>query len=509
MFRKNIVVVGGGTAGWLTALHVKRLLGSDVKVSLIESEDIGIVGVGEGSTPFLSNVFNELGIDYTDFIVSTNATHKMGIYFENWNGDGENYFHSFNSFHHKYDYIYDDTGMLVTEHIGYLLNNDYKLDKFDITSQLSLNHKSPYMNRKIDGYDIVGNFSFHFDAHLAARYLRKFAEKKRIERIEGIVVGFNQDDKGFIRRIKLKSGKCIPCDFVFDCTGFHRLIIGKLFDSPWKSYMNQLKVKQAITFQIPQDSEKIKPYTRAISMKYGWMWMIPLQNRIGCGYNYDTDFITADEAQKEVEEFLGMEINIGKKVDYNAGAYEKVWIKNCIAVGLSSGFTEPIEATSIFNALNQLYFLNRPFFTNFLQSEDEYMCEIYNKQTLQMNDDVLDFLYTHYITKRNDTEFWKTYLDTTKMPESLETLINTWNTEPLELHHLNQNPFGLHGWYSLGVGLGFLNKDVFSKIYEESDKERLYNHHEFLTNEIESIVNDSYDEKEYLNKLKNDKTNYF
>ena len=509
MFRKHIVIVGGGTAGWLTALRIKKIMGIDYKVSLIESTDIGIVGVGEGSTPYLSTALADLGIDYDEFILNTNATHKMGIHFENWNGDGKNYFHSFNSFHQKYDYIYDDDGMLVAEYIGYLMENNLKLDDFDITAQLSLQNKSPYMNRKIDGYNLVGNFSFHFDAHLVSNYFSKIGQKRKIDRIEGHVIGFKQDDNEFIKSIKLKDGREIKCDFVFDCTGFHRLIIGKLYNSPWKSYMNQLKVKQAITFHIPQDNNTINPYTRAISMKYGWMWMIPLQNRIGCGYNYDTDFITAEEAKKEVEEFLNTKINVGKTVNYNAGTYEKVWIKNCVAVGLSTGFTEPIEATSIFNGLNQLYFLNKNYLEVFMNTKDEKLSELYNTQTLRMNDDVLDFLYSHYITKRNDTEFWKTYLDTTEKPETLTKLLNKWNSQPLNVPDLDQNPFGLHSWYCIGTGLDFLNKDIFKQIYNNSDAKRIQEHHEFLKSEINDIVRDSYDEKEYLNKLKNDKINYF
>ena len=508
MFRKHIVIIGGATAGWLTALYVKKMMGIEYKVSLIQSKDIGIVGVGEGSTPYLSAVLKDFGIDFNDFITATNATHKMGINFENWNGDGKNYFHSFNSFHQKYDYIYDDNGMLVAEYIGYLAKHNLKLDDFDITSQLSLSNKSPYMNRKIDGYDIVGNFSFHFDAHLVSKYLSKIGQKKKIELIEGNVVGFKQDDDEFIKSIKLKDGREIKCDFVFDCTGFHRLIIGKLYNSPWKSYMNQLKVKQAITFHIPQHNDKINPYTRAISMKYGWMWMIPLQNRIGCGYNYDTDFITAERAKQEVEEYLGFEIEVGKTVEYNAGVYEKVWIKNCIAIGLSSGFTEPIEATSIFNALNQMYFLNKPYMEHFLTNKNENLCRMYNEQTLTMNDQVLDFLYAHYITKRKDTEFWKTYLDTTQAPETLSTMLNKWNSEPLNVPDLNQNPFGLHSWYSIGTGLDFLNKDIFLDIYNKFDKQRLEEHHAFLKSEINELIRDSYDEKEYLNKIKNDKISY-
>jgi tryptophan halogenase len=497
---KNLTIVGGGTAGWITALYLNKILDSDTSITLIESDEIGIVGVGEGSTPSLVTMLSILNIDINEFILKTNSTHKLGIMFENWNGDDKNYFHSFGTLHKDFDYLINnrivDTNTAYA-HIGMLIKNGGRFEDIDISYQLAKNNYSPILKEKINDVDTSLNYSFHFDAQLVSKYFKSIGINRGIRLVSDTVTSFNQSPNGNIESINLSKGNLIETDFVFDCTGFNRLIIGNLYKSNWKSYTNQLKVNKAITFQIPQ-SDDITPYTRSIAMKYGWMWQIPLQNRIGCGYNFDGKYTSVDEAKKEVEEFLGYVPTFGKELDYNAGVYERVWINNCIAVGLSSGFTEPIEATSIFNSISQLWCITKGILYNY----DNNTVDSYNSTVSEMNDFVLEFLYFHYITKRSDTIFWSEYKNNTIIPKSLELFFKESEYELPSFKKFEKHPFGLHSWLSVAIGLGYYNKDLFVAKYNEYDKTKINSKDSFIKSSINDVLLNSYYENEYLNKIK-------
>jgi len=464
-------------------------------ITLIESEAIGILGAGEGSTPILPSFLEFLKIDQKEFIKETNATHKLGIMFENWNGDNKDYFHSFSTIHQKFNYIYDDDGEVVNAYVGHLYQYNLPFRLGEITEQMARKNKSPFVKNTIDGVNQIANYSYHFDAHLIAKYLRKIAEQRGVKRVEGVVQSFTQDSQGNVTEVILDNNK-VNCDFVFDCSGFSRLLIGKLFNSSWKSYTDHLKVNKALAFQLPQFEDKIEPYTKAVCMKNGWMWQIPLQNRIGCGYVFDNNYITEEEAKLEIEELLGHPVTIINNIKFNAGAYEKVWIKNCIAIGLSSAFTEPIEATSILNAINSLWGLNKIHFDTYNQN----FIDQYNTYINNMNDNVLDFLYFHYLTKRNDSKFWQEYRDTTTIPLSLNKMLLKWKKEPLTVAELQKHPFALHSWLQVGFGLDYFDREVFTREYKKMNPIRLNQHLNYLKHWSNILVGDAYDEKQYLNK---------
>jgi len=490
----KVTIVGGGAAGWLTALYVNNI-SPESDITLIESEAIGILGAGEGSTPILPSFLEFLKIDQKEFIKETNATHKLGIMFENWNGDNKDYFHSFSTIHQKFNYIYDDDGEVVNAYVGHLYQYNLPFRLGEITEQMARKNKSPFVKNTIDGVNQIANYSYHFDAHLIAKYLRKIAEQRGVKRVEGVVQSFTQDSQGNVTEVILDNNK-VNCDFVFDCSGFSRLLIGKLFNSSWKSYTDHLKVNKALAFQLPQFEDKIEPYTKAVCMKNGWMWQIPLQNRIGCGYVFDNNYITEEEAKLEIEELLGHPVTIINNIKFNAGAYEKVWIKNCIAIGLSSAFTEPIEATSILNAINSLWGLNKIHFDTYNQN----FIDQYNTYINNMNDNVLDFLYFHYLTKRNDSKFWQEYRDTTTIPLSLNKMLLKWKKEPLTVAELQKHPFALHSWLQVGFGLDYFDREVFTREYKKMNPIRLNQHLNYLKHWSNILVGDAYDEKQYLNK---------
>jgi tryptophan halogenase len=506
----NIVIVGGGTSGWLTALYLNSIYKTDAQITLIESEDIGILGAGEGSVPVLYGFLESLGIDIVDFIIKTNATHKIGVNFVNWNGDGKQYFHSFGSSYEKDDYLINDTTgeFIVSEYLGYLYKKGSSLNDSLISNKLALDGASPFIitdDKKIDSHS---RFSYHFDARLVANYFREICEKRGVVRIEGKVIEFERNSFNHINKIILSDGTKVNADFVFDCSGFSRLVIGKLYNTPWKSYHNQLRVNRAITFNIPVDSVKIGSYTNAIAMKYGWMWQIPLQTRIGCGYNFDKTYITDEEALNEIHEYFGFKPTINQIISYTAGRYENAWVGNCIAVGLSLGFTEPIEATSIFHIIAQLTVTTRDILDKHTSSSlftQSKIANQYNSIMASAQDNTLIFLYFHYFTKRVDTPFWKEYLSKTTIPNSLSHFLNKWKTDPIQLDDFSKDVQGFkyHNWLAVADGLDYFNKDIYIKAYEQYvSKNQIYNHDLKLSNSYFTYKKKIITDNEFIKQIK-------
>ena len=414
---KNIVILGGGTAGWLTAIYCIKTFPKD-NILLIESDKIGILGAGEGSTPRLIQFLNDYDVDVIDLIKNTKSTIKNGISFENWNGDGKKYFHGFgvtNNFNLK---NYDD-------YLNCLVSNKKDLNNYDYTSVVS------YQN-KIDLNNIVT--ALHFDAKLLADYLKNICIRKGVKHLLGEFDDISLKNCGNIKEIIISSKK-ILCDFVFDCSGFARLIIGKHFKSNWIDYQKHLPIKKAIPFFL-KNEEELKPYTQAIAMKYGWVWKIPLQHRIGAGYIFDSNYITDEQAFAEAKKIFS-DIEYTRTINFTAGCFDKVWIKNCIAIGLSSGFTEPLEATSIWSLLSQLYLLDK--FLPKIQNVTENKIKKYNNIVLNNNKNILNFLHLHYLTKRNDTDFWKNFHLKNKLPEKLKSIRN--KLKILNLNRFSKNDY--------------------------------------------------------------------
>jgi tryptophan halogenase len=471
---KKIVIVGGGTAGWLTALQVKQLF-NKAEITLIESTSIGILGAGEGSVPLFPTFIKSLGIDLGDFKHKCDATFKLGINFENWNGDGKSYLHPFTSaFGAPLDFkqlnnlnISSKEGIPNTNSAYYILNaiaNEEPLDEVLPINNLIVNKKSPYYNRGGQVESSTG-FSFHFNARKVADYLRDVGKARGIKIIDGEFDKAHLDNKEYITGITLKDGEYLASDFIFDCSGFQRLLIGKVYNTEWVSYEKHLTVNSAIPFFLPQTEKIIRPETRAIAMKYGWMWQIPVKGRWGCGYIYDDRFIDQDQAKVEVEEMLGHSIESSKVFKFNAGRYKEVWKKNCIAVGLSSGFTEPLEATSIMVAIMNLLALD----PTTMMVDNQTSRDLYNKVQADLNEECMNFIYYHYMSERKDTEFWKTYTTRTEIPARLKKMLELWEVRPPkngDLALIAPSPsFDMYSWYLVGAGIGNLN---LALIKEES-----------------------------------------
>jgi tryptophan halogenase len=306
-------------------------------------------------------------------------------------------------------------------------------------------------------------YSFHFNARKLAKYLRNKGEERGIKVIDGEFDKALLNEKDFITGILLQDGSYYESDFVFDCTGFKRLLIGGVYKTEWVSYDEQLTVNSAIPFFLPQTDKVIRPETRAIAMKYGWMWQIPVTGRYGCGYIYDDKFIDQAQAKAEVEEMLGHSIESDKVFKFNAGRYKEVWKNNCIAIGLSAGFTEPLEATSLMIAINHL--LNLDPISMFLDNQTSR--DLYNKALEDLNEESMNFIYYHYLSEREDTEFWKTYKSRTKMPERLGKMLDLWKVRSPRNTDLSfigsTGSFDMYSWYLVGAGINNLDMNLIKQ----------------------------------------------
>lgn len=445
MKKRKFVIVGGGTSGWIVA-HTIRKYFLDDDITIVYSEKQGIIGVGEATTPHSVDFLNSIGVDLVHFIKTVNGTIKHGISFENWNGDDKKYMHPF-------------TERLTDFSIPGIFNHSC----WDFYNKLLINKKLPidqylYQTRlayenKIDPKNTA--YGFHFDAHKFAEYLKELSSSKNIKIIIGDVTSTELKSDGNIKKIHLED-QSIDCDFVFDCSGFSKLFIGNLYKEEWISYKEHLPMNTAITFWIDQD-DKLPSYTASIAMKYGWAWKIPLQDRYGCGYVYDSNYIDEHQAQQEAEELFQQKLNVRKIIKFDAGRFKNIWVKNCIAVGLSGNFIEPLESTSIWLELSLLS--NLKHFLNEIDHPNKQSIKLFNEIIGNEVDEKMNFVYLHYMTKRNDSDFWKEFRSKHPMPERLKKLWPFIKENNLRYHQINdamcpgQFPLMSYLWVCNGLEL--------------------------------------------------------
>jgi tryptophan halogenase len=451
MKKSNIVVLGGGTAGWLTALHLKKILPAK-NITLIQSKEIGIIGVGEATTPHLVSFLRNLNIRPIDVVKNTKGSIKNGINFVNWNGDDKKYFHGFSESIANWSVQNIIDGGAGQQYRKLLINNNLSLDDYTYQSVLS--------SKNMVDLDKTG-WALHFDARMLADYLEKIGKDRGITVVNGNFRNATTDEHGFIDTVYLDDSTSIECDFIFDCSGFNRLLIGKHFKQKWISYSDYLPMKCAIPFWLDSE-EEIQPYTTATAMKYGWMWKIPLQHRIGSGYVFDSDYINEDQALQEAEEFYGRSLKVNKVIKFDAGRIENFWVKNCIAVGLSSNFIEPLESTSLYVTCEQLNFLSH--FIDDFDSPRESSINTFNDVMKRTQNNILDFIYLHYVTKRQDSMFWLEFRQKNKMPPGFEKIFAMLKEANLRSCNLVSGytaaGFDMMSFLQVGAGLKIFENDM-------------------------------------------------
>ena len=482
---KKLVVLGGGTAGWLTALFFKKHFPA-ADVTVIQSNDIGIVGVGEATTPRILGMLENLNINYIELLKETRGTIKNGISFENWNGDGKKYFHGFDE--KLSDFVIPNIFNYgcFDFYLKNLINKKNDLNEYNYSAKVSYEDK-------VDLNNI--NIALHFDTNLLSKYLQKVGTERLIKTIEGRFQNVITDENNFIRKIVLEDGTEILCDFVFDCTGFARLLIGKHYNTPWKSYKDNLPMKKGIPFYLDYNGS-IPPYTQAIAMKYGWCWKIPLQHRFGSGYIFDSDYIDENQALDEAEQFFGTKIKVNRVIPFEAGRYEQYWVKNCMALGLSSSFIEPLESTSIFLTIKQLFATTQYF--NEFERCDEKSIKQFNDLCAGVMDDALNVVYLHYMTKRDDSPFWKDFRNNYKPPEKFVELLEKLKESNVRYTDITtpDAPFVLYSYLQIANGL-----DLFEKPFDNTNYENTIP----TINQYKQMINDAVrtaiDHKEFLKNL--------
>lgn len=410
---KKVVIVGGGTAGWISAAALAKLLGHAIDIQLVESQAIGTVGVGEATIPQIRRLNMVLGLDEDEFIARTQGTFKLGIEFSNWGEVGERYLHTFGDaginlqgvpFHHYY---------LRHKQAGG--NADYW--------DFSLHNRAAYQN-KFARMERVGNtsmgglaYAFHFDAGLYAVYLREFAERLGVKRSEGRVGDVTlAADSGHIESIILDDGQVIEGDLFIDCSGFRGLLIGQALGVGYQDWSEWLPCNRAVTVGCER-SEPLLPYTKSIAHGAGWQWRIPLQHRTGNGHVFCDKFMDLDEATDILVNNLdGEPLGEPRALSFTTGRRDQFWHKNCVSIGLASGFMEPLESTSIHLIQSNIDRLIALFPTTRIHQAD---VDEYNRSVGYEYERIRDFLVLHYKqTRRDDTPFWR-YCRDMAVPHSL------------------------------------------------------------------------------------------
>lgn len=439
---KKIVIVGGGSAGWMAAASFSAMLGKSIDVTLIESDEIATVGVGEATVPPLILLNRYLNISEQEFLTNVKGTIKLGISFENWKNVGHKYIHSFG-------YPGKDTWAASFQHFwrkGLDLGVNYPLDDYSLEYQAALNNKFAHLPNS------TLNYAYHMDASLYAKFLRKSAEKWNTQRIEGKVIDVVLDSDQYIKSVKLASGAVIEGDLFIDCTGFRGVLIEQALHTGYEDWSHWLPCDSAIATQVESVREPV-PYTRAIAHHAGWRWEIPLQHRVGTGLVFCSRYMSDDEAKKFfLENIEGRVIEEPRVIKFRPGQRLKYWNKNCVALGLASGFIEPLESTSIHMIQRGITRLIQMFPFDGIKD-----CDIteYNAQMRAEILNIRDFVAMHYyVTEREDSPFWR-YCKNMPIPASLEHRIRLFK-ETGKLYIKSYELFGEASWLQVLTGQGII-----------------------------------------------------
>ena len=416
---KSVVIAGGGTAGWMTAAALAKTLGeTGINITLVESEAIGTVGVGEATIPNIATFNAMLGIDEASFMKATQATIKYGIEFVDWTRHGDSYFHPFGQHGHA-------MAGLSFHHIWHKLYTQRKADRIEnyCATAMAAKHGKACLPAR-DPNSVMSSLShaYQFDAGRYASFLRQYAEKLGVKRIEGKITDVDLDvESGFIKGLGLENNKNINADFFIDCTGFRALLTNKALEVGYNDWSHWLPCNSAQAISC-EKAENIVPYTRATALKAGWQWRIPLQHRTGNGYVYASDYISdKDAADILLQNLDGEPLGAPKQLRFTTGQRKKIWHKNCVAIGLSAGFLEPLESTSIYliqAGISRLLALFPDQEFNDIESDE------YNTLMSREFEQVRDFLILHYIAnERHGEPFWD-YVRNMSIPESLQRKID-------------------------------------------------------------------------------------
>ncbi|MES2643461.1 MAG: tryptophan halogenase family protein [Myxococcota bacterium] len=470
---RNVLIVGGGTSGWMTAAYLQRALPAGVNITLVESDRVPTIGVGEATFSTIKLFFDYLGLEERDWMPECNASYKMAIRFSGWNAAGRDFYHPFQ----RYETV---DGFSLAEW-WLRLHKDKPFDQMCFSiPQLCENKRSPrfldgevfdpsvqhaFQREHIDRKNTLGDhkiqypYAYHFDASLLARFLMKRTVTAGVRHILDDVTNVGLRADGAIGHVQTQNNGALEADLYIDCTGFAGLLINKALGTPFISFNDTLLCDRAVAMQVPEDieAEGIRPYTSATALSAGWVWNIPLYGRKGTGYVYSSRFATPEQAEAELRAHLGPAAE-GLKANHirmRIGRSENAWVKNCVAIGLSSGFVEPLESTGIFfiqHGIEQLvsHFPDLSFNPSLIRS--------YNRGVGECIDGVRDFLTLHYYAStRADTPFWKATKEIAISP-ALADRLALWKHRLPDAMSVNPAYHGFEAYsYSVMLlGLGYV-----------------------------------------------------
>ncbi|GGB31090.1 tryptophan halogenase [Sphingomonas metalli] len=443
---RRIVIVGGGSAGWMTAAALSSLLDpKDVSITLVESDAIGTVGVGEATIPDILAFNRMLGVGEAEFMAATQATFKLGIAFADWGRLGDRYIHPFGQ--HGVDMQGFDFHQywLRCRQAG----DPEPIEDYSLCAVAAREER--FVLPDADPRSLLSQlrYAYHFDATLYARFLRRYAEARGVQRIEGIVRQVRQaPETGYISAIDLEDGRSVAGDFFFDCTGFRALLTAETLGTPFVDWSHWLPCDTALA--VP--SEHVgppAPYTRATARGAGWQWRIPTQRRVGNGHIFSSAFMTEDDAAARLMANLdGPALAEPRRIRFRAGCRERFWTGNCIAIGLAAGFLEPLESTSIYliqEGISRFISLfPRADMPDILRTE-------YNRHMRTEFEQVRDFIILHYAaTERDDTPFWN-HCRTMTLPDSLQHKIDLFR-QTGRVFRYNDELFTRPSWVAVMLG---------------------------------------------------------
>ena len=479
---RKIVIVGGGTAGWMSAAPLALCMGSACEIVLVESPDIGTVGVGEATLPSIRRYNSGLGIDGTDFIKKTQATFKLGIEFKDWGHLGNSFFHGFGDFGPTI------AGRPPHMHWMRLARADPATPSFENWSMSTVMARNGrFMPPAGDQPAGAGTYSygFHFDAGLYAAYLRDYAMQRGVVRIEGMITEVEQHpETGFILAVKLRDGRRIDGDLFVDCSGFRALLIEGALKAGYDDWSEHLPCNSALAVPCAKVAQ-LTPFTRASAKSAGWVWRIPLQHRTGNGHVYSDAFTSDEEAARVLLDGLdGRALDVPRQLRFTTGRRRKSWVKNCVAIGLSGGFVEPLESTSISLIDDAIAALIKYFPDSDFRPE---LANEFNRQIAGNYESVRDFIVMHYkLTKRSDSDFWR-HCAAMPIPDALQHQIELFR-ETGRVTILDPHGFEESSFISMLLGLGAVPKS-YDPYVDLMDLGHLRSHFVRLRDSIVRTVN--------------------